>query len=179
MKVKTTVLPANSVLKKDENTFNYCDSYQANFTDKDQNSSITQIGKAFFTNEPKWVRVLFAFRNKVVKLIGLKTPGNVSDRQKLLDEFNCEPGEQLGLFKVFSKTTNEVVFGEDDKHLNFRVSLFVEEQSPNSAQRTLTISTSVIFHNWLGRLYFLPVKPFHKILVPAMLKGILKQLESK
>lgn len=176
MKVITTSLPTNSILHIDEASYNYSDSYKASFTDVPNNITITQLGKAFFTNEPKWVRVLFAFRNKVVKLIGLKTPGKISDRQKLLDNFTCEPGERLGLFKVITKTNNEVIFGEDDKHLNFRVSLFMEEQPQNSTQKTLTISTTVVFHNWLGKLYFLPVKPFHKLLVPAMLKGIIKQL---
>ncbi|AYZ35431.1 DUF2867 domain-containing protein [Chryseobacterium indologenes] len=33
------------------------------------------------------------------------------------------------------------------------------------------------FHNWTGVLYFLPVRPFHKLIVPAMLKNIIGQLE--
>ena len=43
--------------------------------------------------------------------------------------------------------------------------------------KNLTISTTVEYNNWFGKLYFFPVRPFHKLIVPAMLKGIIKKLE--
>jgi hypothetical protein len=63
--------------------------------------------------------------------------------------------------------------------LNFRVSLFLKQQAPGTNYKELTVSTAVEFNNWFGRLYFLPVPPFHKLIVPAMLKGIVKELENK
>ena len=116
-------------------------------------------------------------RNRIVSIFGLKTPDNVGDIQNKLDNFKCEPGEQLGLFKVFDKRENEIVLGEDDKHLNFRVSLFVEQLHGNEQKKELTITTTVVFNNWFGRLYFLPVRPFHKLIVPTMLKGTIRELE--
>lgn len=80
---------------------------------------------------------------------------------------------------MFSQTQNEVILGEDDKHLNFRVSLFLERQPNETTNKNLTVSTTVEFNNWLGRLYFLSVRPFHKLIVPAMLKGIIKELEKQ
>ncbi|WP_199798314.1 DUF2867 domain-containing protein [Hymenobacter lapidiphilus] len=170
-------LPDKSVLNKDETHYDYIDSYQSDFFDKNNNISPTEIGKAFFSSGPKWVAKLFALRNKIVRIFGLKTSGSVTNRQKQLDSFKCEPGEQLGLFKVFSKTNNEVVLGEDDKHLNFRVSLLLDKLPNETDKKTLTITTTVVFNNWFGRLYFLPVRPFHKLIVPAMLKGFIKELE--
>jgi len=177
MIVKKTELPDKSILKKDGKVYDYVDSFQSEFIDKGQNIDTTEIGKSFFTSGPKWVGKLLTLRNKIAGLFGLKTSGDITDRQKQLDNFKCEPGEQLGLFKVFSKTNNEVVLGKDDKHLNFRVSLFLDRQINNIDKKTLTISTTVKFNNWFGRLYFLPVKPFHKFIVPTMLKGIIKELE--
>jgi hypothetical protein len=78
---------------------------------------------------------------------------------------------------VFFKTENEVILGEDYKHLNFRVSLFLEQQINKTNENGLTISTTVQFNNCFVRLYFLPVQPFHKRIVPAMLKGIITELE--
>lgn len=176
MTVNNMELPEQSILIKDEKRYDYIDSYQIEFVDK-KNISPTEIGKAFFLSGPKWVEKLFSLRNKIVGLFGLKTSENTTDRKKQLDDFKCEPGEQLGLFKVFSKTNNEVVLGEDDRHLNFRVSLLLGQLLNETEKKTLTITTTVHFNNWFGRLYFLPVKPFHKLIVPTMLKGIIKELE--
>ena len=169
-------LPANSVLNAFSDKYNYIDSFQSAIHDVSHQLTSTHIGKAFFTSGPQWVGGLFVLRNKVVSVLGLKTSGKITDRQRQLDKFKCEPGEQLGLFKVFDKTDNEVILGEDDKHLSFRVSLFLSTPIPGHSERIITISTVVTYNNWFGRLYFLPVKPFHKVIVPAMLKEIVRQL---
>lgn len=100
------------------------------------------------------------------------------EREIQLKNFRCEPGEQLGLFRVIARTENEVVLGEDDKHLDFRVSLQLEKSKLNNIEKELTISTLVKFHNRMGRLYFIPVKPFHRFIVPSMLKGIVRELNT-
>jgi hypothetical protein len=179
MTITKTEIPKNSLLKTNNMTYDYTDSFQGNFDDKFQNIGIIEVGKSFFLSGPKWVDKLFGFRNKLVRLFGLKTSGKVTDRQKMLDNFKGEKGEQIGLFKVFDKTDNEIILGEDDKHLNFRVSLFIKKQNETKTDKKLIISTTVKFNNWFGRLYFLPVRPFHKLIVPTMLKGILKDIEQQ
>lgn len=179
MKITKSTLPDKSILKTDEKQFDYVDSFQGNFVDKNGIIGSTEIGKSFFASGPKWIDKLFAFRNKLVGLFGLKTSGKITDRQKMLDNLKCEKGEQIGLFKVFDKTTDEIILGEDDKHLNFRVSLFIDRQNENKTNKNLIISTTIKFNNWFGRLYFLPVRPFHKLIVPTMLKGIIKNIENQ
>ncbi|MEJ8800484.1 DUF2867 domain-containing protein [Pontibacter sp. H249] len=132
-----------------------------------------------FSGKSKLGNTLFAIRNKIVGLFGLKTSGQTSNKQKLLDNFKCVPGDQLGLFKVYDKTENEVVLGEDDKHLDFRVSLFLDKLLDDADKKSLTITTTVKFNNFFGRVYFLIVRPFHKLIVQAMLKGILKRIENE
>jgi hypothetical protein len=177
MTINKSELPSTSILNADGKVYDFIDSFQGEFVDKDQTIGLTEIGRSFFTSGPKWVESLFTIRNKIVKLFGLKTPDKIIDRQKQLDNFKCEPGEQLGLFRVFNKTNNEIVIGEDDKHLNFRVSLFVDQKANNIHKKSLIISTTVSFNNRFGKLYFLPVRPFHKLIVPEMLKGMIKELE--
>lgn len=178
MNIQKSLLPDNSILKKNGKKYDYVDSFQGDFSTKTAHISPTEVGKTFFSSSPKWIDSLFEIRNKIVGLVGLKTSGNISNRQQMLANFKCEESEQMGLFKVFNKTENEVILGEDDKHLNFRVSLFIDNQT-NENNKKLTISTTVEFNNWFGKLYFLPVRPFHKIIVPRMLKGIISELDKK
>jgi hypothetical protein len=179
MKAKVTItkvqFPKDSILNNSLIKYDYVDSFQG-VIDRVGKINSTDLGKAFFTSSPEWVGKLFDFRNKIVSVFGLKTSGKTSDRQQQLDRFKCEPGEQLGLFKVFSKTDNEVVLGEDDKHLNFRVSLFLSPQKEGDEKQKIIISTTVEINNWFGRLYFMFVRPFHKLIVPSMLRGIVLRI---
>jgi hypothetical protein len=175
VKIEKTNLPENSILKT-ENSFEFIDGYKGDFVDRNNKIDIQTIGKLFFSTGPKWIDKLFAFRNKVVKLFGLKTADNISKRQLQLENFKGELGEQVGLFKVIHKTDNEIILGEDDKHLDFRISLFLEPKNIETNQNQLIISTLVKFNNRFGEIYFIPVRPFHKQIVPTVLKGILKEI---
>ncbi|MGN6493299.1 MAG: DUF2867 domain-containing protein [Agriterribacter sp.] len=175
--IRKTQFPRESILNNERKKYHYTDSYQSGFVSSQNNIGPTDIGKAFFSGGPKWVEHLFSVRNKIVKLFGLKTPGNNVIEQK--DNFKCDAGEQLGLFKVFNKTHNEVVIGEDDKHLNFRVSLLLDRSPNATGKMSLTITTTVQFNNWLGRVYFFPVKLFHKLIVPSILKRMIQKLEKR
>ncbi|WP_348799834.1 DUF2867 domain-containing protein [Flavobacterium adhaerens] len=177
-KIAQTQLPLLSVLNVPHKKYDYVDSFQSYLKDTENKFNSEDLGKAFFSSGPDWVEKLFNIRNKIVSKFGLKTSGNDNNRAEQLKNFKCEPGEQLGLFKVFAKTPNEVILGEDDKHLNFRVSLFLEPHPTEINNKKITISTTVEFNNWFGRLYFLPVRPFHKLIVPTMLKGIIRTLEN-
>lgn len=175
MKTTRVKLPPTSILSGRD--YHYADSYQGSFQDPENRISSQDIGKAFFMAAPAWTARLFDLRNKIVSVFGLKTPNKEENQQALFDSFRCEPNERLGLFKVYSRSENEVVLGEDDSHLNFRVSLLKQDTAQQEGVKHLTVSTTVEFNNWVGRLYFLPVKPFHKLIVPTMLKGIIRQLE--
>ncbi|ASO07396.1 DUF2867 domain-containing protein [Arenibacter algicola] len=179
MKIIKTTLPYQSLLNNSEKKYDYIDSFQGAINVIDNKFTSTDIGKAFFSSGPQWVSKLFSLRNKIVSVFGLKTSGENTNREKQLQNFKCEPGEQMGLFKVFAKNENEVILGEDDKHLNFRVSLFLGPQISGTTIKHTTVSTTVEFNNWFGRLYFIPVRPFHKLIVPTMLKGIIKEMEKK
>src|SRR5262252_5602281 len=107
------------------------------------------LRKHFWLSTTRWVQHLFTIRNKMVGILGLKVSRNV-DRNELVKNFNCDKGEQIGLFKVFGKSADEIILGEDDKHLNFRVSLFLERPQIDKRQARLTVSTAVLFNNWFG-----------------------------
>lgn len=178
MIIKQRSLQQQSILKA-ENGYQFIDSYRCRVSDPEDAIEIQQIGKLFFSAGPKWLDRLFAFRNRMVKFFGLKVPGKLEERERQLQNFRCIPGERIGLFKVIQRTEDEVVLGEDDKHLDFRVSLLLQKSSPEDKEKVLTITTLVKFHNRMGRLYFILVKPFHRRIVPAMLKGIIRELKAE
>ncbi|WP_066219396.1 DUF2867 domain-containing protein [Formosa haliotis] len=179
MKTSRTNLPSSSLLNVYNKEYKHIDSFQGVIHDKENKFTATDMGMAFFSSGPKWVEYLFALRNKIVSIFGLKTSDPIKNRTEQLENFNCDVGAQLGLFKVLAKTENEIILGEDDKHLNFRVSLFLHLQVEDTTTKAFIISTLVAFNNRLGKLYFLIVNPFHKLIIPIMLKGIIKELEKQ
>ena len=175
MKIIKTSFPKNSLLNTIDKEYDYVDSFEGVYTDDENKISPTEIGKAFFSSEPKWMGMLFTLRNKMVSIFGLKTSNDSYNRQEILTNFNFEPNERIGLFKVFNKTENELVVGENDKHLDFRISLL--KVSNDVKKKKIIITTTVNYNNWFGKLYFLPVKPFHKLIVPVMLKSLIRALK--
>ena len=177
MTITKTSLSKDSILNDPAGYYNYVDSFQGTFHDAANKITSTDIGKAFFTSGPKWIGLLLALRDRIVSVFGLKTSGDINERERQLKNFQCEPGEQLGVFKVFAKTANEVILGEDDKHLNFRVSLLLQTRKDQDHLKELSLSTAVKFNNWIGRLYFLPVRPLHRLIASVMLKAIIARIE--
>ncbi len=169
MHIKKVTLPKNSILSKVN--FDYIDCYTGDLENYTESINSVDLGKAFFVSSPKWIDKLLNVRNKIVSKFGLKTSEDLEYKKERLTNFNAEIGEQVGLFKVFQKTENELILGEDDKHLNFKVSLLL-----NKLNQNLTIITTVNFNNWFGKIYFSIIKPFHKIIVKTMLKGTIKVL---
>ena len=172
MRVVKVNLPEKSILSNMQ--FDYFDCYQGRITNT-ENITVVDVCKSFFSTAPNWVEQLFFLRNKIVSVFGLKVPNSIKNKKTVLEEFKGNEGEQLGLFKVQERRENEIILGENDKHLNFKVSILLEKLKANN--KSITISTVVVFNNWFGKLYFFPVKPFHKLIVPIMLKSILKDLE--
>ncbi len=74
-------------------------------------------------------------------------------------------GDRIGIFTFLQRTENELVIGDDDKHLNVTLSIYKNEDT-----QVLTVTTIVHIKNWLGRLYMLPVIPAHRKIVPATLQ---------
>ncbi|MFK8103273.1 MAG: DUF2867 domain-containing protein [Saprospiraceae bacterium] len=174
MKIEKVIIPKASVLA--QRKYDYADSYRASITDPEAKVDLNRVAKAFFTAAPPWVAYLFELRNKIVGLIGLKTGAAVDDPASILAKADFKAGDQLGLFKVYERSIQEMILGADDQHLDFRVSLFLTEVV--AEQRELTVTTIVDFHNRLGRIYFFFVKPFHQLIVKRMLKAMLHDLKA-
>lgn len=106
---------------------------------------------------PVWVTRLLALRNMLVAPFGLKTrPAK-------------EPMARTGFpFPVLSAQPQRVVMGLDDSHLDFR--LVVEVGVADGRNLAATATTYVRTHNVFGKLYLMAITPFHRRIVPAMLR---------
>lgn len=170
-------LPEKSLLKRSKWSFDYLDKFQGEIITNGYKFDIKHILKIFVSSGPKWADTLMAIRDKIVGVFGVRTSDQLTDEQKRADNYKYEVGEQIGIFKIFDKSENEFILGENDKHLNFRVSILIEHT--DLSKINLVVMTGVEFNNIWGRLYFLPVKPFHKLIVKATLKEIIKKIENE
>lgn len=130
----------------------------------DQSLTLEQAARRAFDTSPKWIEALLAVRNIVVKPFGLR---GTSDEVKRL---RAEPQEKVfGFFPVISRSQNEIILGFDDTHLDFRISIYFQQVGN---EKGMCAATIVKTHNLFGRYYMYVVKPFHRVIVPAMLKQV-------
>ncbi|KIU50372.1 MULTISPECIES: DUF2867 domain-containing protein [Bradyrhizobium] len=113
--------------------------------------------EAMVTRQPRWIEWLLALRNLLVAPLGLKTSGATEGVAR----------DMIGIFPVVSETPQRLVAGFNDKHLDFRL---VVDVAPDGPARSITATTLVLTHNWLGRAYLAVILPFHRLIVPAMLR---------
>jgi hypothetical protein len=155
--VKSDKIPDKSIISNGFGKINYCDSYRIV---KQTNETVDEITTQIF-KMPQWIMALMKIRNGIVKLFGLRT-GNSEN----VKEAACYPvGSKAGYFTVIERNVNEIVMGEDDRHLYFRTSVLVDRE-----QSFIYLTTIVRFHNVWGKIYFLPVKPFHRLIIKSLLK---------
>ncbi len=158
-KISVSELPKNSKVVGFITRINYEDTFSVALQNKEM--AIEDVYLNVFAHSPKWVNNLLKLRNNIVKLFGIKT--NVGKMKKE----SLKVGKKTGIFKIYAIYKNELIAGEDEKHLDFRISVLKNEG-------ILTISTLVQYNNWFGRLYFFIVKPFHKIIAKSMMKSAVK-----
>ena len=165
-KVIEVEIPETSKIRETLRVMDFADAYQATLTDTQM--SVQEIYEAVFGDEPKWVSHLMNIRGKFAAVLGLKhdTDGIRVDAADV-DGKKYQVGKRIGFFTVQLVEPGELIVGDDDKHLNFRISIY---KSSWQGAQTVTVSTVVEIHNMLGKLYMLVVKPFHKRISRAMLQ---------
>lgn len=165
--VKSLNLPPTSIIRESFEEAHYIDTYCISVCNP-QNYSIDYITGIFFTSLPNWIKKLLSFRNFIVKFFGLEG-GHIDKLKKPDKSVYYDIGSTAVMFKVHSRNNNEIVMADNDKHLNFRTSLLIEKTDKQDIYN-LYSATIVHYNNIWGQLYFIPVKPFHRIIVKSLLK---------
>ena len=119
----------------------------------------------FTRRTPRWIDFLMRARNRAVRLVGLKDVGQLAQVPPSSSAASLRPGQRVGIYTIRSVCDEEVVFEILDKHLDVVMSV---HRGPVQNHQ-ITVTTLVFNHNWLGRLYMIPVTPMHKIIVRTIL----------
>ncbi|KQV11437.1 hypothetical protein ASC74_08815 [Pseudomonas sp. Root329] len=116
------------------------------------------LARFIFSHQPSWIGWLLKVRDTIVACFGLKTAKHLATL-----------AHRIGIFKVYSTNQTEIVLGEDDKHLDFRISVLCSGEAEPEGSHQLVFSTVVQCHNRLGRAYIFVIAPFHRLVVKASL----------
>ena len=161
---RVVAIPTNSALSSFFRRIDFSDAYELELSKPE-----LRVGEAYmaiFCFAPAWIRGLMNLRGLIAVHLGLKHPFVTHDVQQG-DLMIVELGRRVGPFTVQSVSPNELIVGDDDTHLNFRISTLKTERE---GRFYITVSTAVEIHNTLGRFYMVVVKPFHKLLASHMLR---------
>lgn len=170
MKTKKVPIPENSLICS-YLPANYSDSFECNYiSSKEITPDDMQI--AFWTTCPTWLNRLFKLRTILVKPFKLKS--NINDYAEDLRQcvINSKSHKYIS---IPSKSNEETVLCTIDKHLTFYFSVIVRKKEED--KKTIIATTLVNCHNILGHCYFTVIYPFHTIIVPSMIKNILKKMK--
>jgi hypothetical protein len=115
---------------------------------------------------PFWITALMRLRNLIVgPLLGLHTGAHELP----------EGMERIGIFPVISRSERQVVAGFDDRHLDFRVVVDVEDAGDGKRVSATTLVRRKIL---IGRLYIAVITPFHNLVVAAMMAHMGRRLSA-
>jgi Protein of unknown function (DUF2867) len=115
------------------------------------------LARFLFSQQAPWVARLLWLRDRIMSVFGVKTT----------DQLQAGAGavRRVAFFRIYAQDADEILLGEDDSHLNFRLTVRCE---PRSQQ--LIVTTVVQCHNALGRFYILVIAPFHRLVVRSALQ---------
>jgi hypothetical protein len=119
---------------------------------------IRRLTELALTPAPAWLNFLLQLRDTLVSPFGVKTTAAIRDtvtRERRID-----------FFPITDESPDEVVVGEDDRHLNFWAS-FLRSEVKDDVEVCAT--TVVHCNNLFGRAYIFAITPFHRLVVRCAL----------
>ncbi|MFZ5783730.1 MAG: DUF2867 domain-containing protein [Pseudomonadota bacterium] len=160
--VRAVTPPADSAIAPWYDGATLLDSYAVAFV-RDEGTSMRAIAGRALEAPPAWARALMRVRDGVMAPLGIKT----SDMLRR----SAHGADRVDFFRVLAEGPDEVVLGEDDRHLDFRLSLLFRTV-PTGTE--IVATTAVRAHNALGRSYIRVIRPFHVAIVGSTLRRLAK-----
>lgn len=116
--------------------------------------SMRQLATLALGDPPAWFRTLLAIRDAAMLPLGVKSSRQLRE--------GVSPESRVDFFPILEERENEIVLGENDRHLDFRMSLL---RIRASSDTKIVATTVVHIHNLLGRSYIEAIRPFHHLVV--------------
>jgi hypothetical protein len=126
---------------------------------------IDNLARSALSDPAPWIRLLLGLRDALVAGFRVKTTQEVR-RAAIADN-----AERIDFFRILTRSDRELILGEDDRHLDFRLSLLVRA-SPDGSGDELVATTVVRCHNALGRVYLALIARFHRLVVISNLSRV-------
>jgi Protein of unknown function (DUF2867) len=123
---------------------------------------ILTLSRFVLDHSVPWVSALLYLRDGVMRLFGVKTSGQLRSAPRSGSD------ERIDFFRIHAVSTSELILGEDDRHLDFRLSLLLKTHEAERRDELL-VTTVVHCHNLLGRVYLATILPFHRLIARSML----------
>jgi hypothetical protein len=160
--INKATLPAQCGIANLYQSPHLADAFEARLP-VDASSDPETLARFIFSNQPSWVGKLMKVRDFIVAGFGLKTAA------QLAAPASGANAKRIGIFRIYGASETEIILGEDDRHLDFRISILCSS-GPAPESRLLTVATVVHCHNLLGRAYIVAIAPFHRAVVKACLR---------
>ncbi|APA88241.1 DUF2867 domain-containing protein [Paraburkholderia sprentiae WSM5005] len=154
--IEQSDLPPCSQLRLSYGLADFADAFSVDLPERACHDA-EALARHVFARQPAWIGMLLRFRDILVRPFGLKTAADLKQKG----------GDRISLFHVFERYDDEIVLGEDDTHLDFRLSVLVQPSSHGRSR--LTVTTLVFYKRPLGRAYITLIAPFHRVVVRASL----------
>ncbi|MEM7023221.1 MAG: DUF2867 domain-containing protein [Pseudomonadota bacterium] len=136
-------------------------------------ATIEQIAQRIFIGLPRWINLLLAIRDSGVMPFGLKATADLPKDNRFRDTISV--GESISFLPVRSMAPDEIILGEDDRHLDFKIAVRRDRGTPDR----VFLATWVRPHHLLGRAYLNLILPFHVLIVCSRLAALARHFRQK
>jgi Protein of unknown function (DUF2867) len=139
------------------------DAFAVPIDPADAAKGMDSLARSALADPAPWIRMLLGVRDRLVAGFNVKTTQEVR-RAAIADK-----ADRIDFFRILSRSNRELILGEDDRHLDFRLSLLLRGR-PDGSGDELVATTVVRCHNALGRVYLALISQFHRLVVISNLK---------
>jgi hypothetical protein len=137
------------------------------------NKPLRAMVAACLSFKPGWVRALYRVRAGFVRLLGMRQEKLPFDGPMRAEDVSLTTGDRVDFLTVAMARDGAYWVGEaTEKHLSACIGI-VAEPLPDGRKR-YHLLTVVKFRHWTGPVYFSVIRPFHHIIVKAMLTDAVK-----
>jgi hypothetical protein len=157
-RVREVLPPAESGVASWFDAADLADAFAVPVDAADVAKGMDSLARSALGDPAPWIQVLLGLRDTLVAGFGVKTA------QKVRRAAIADNAERIDFFRILARSNHELILGENDRHLDFRLSLLLRAR-PDGSGDELVATTVVRCHNALGRLYLALIARFHRLVV--------------
>lgn len=137
----------------------------------DSELSLREFVACLLSYQPAWMTALYGIRWGFVRLLGMKQHGIPQATRMTAAEVPMSTGadSHFLIFKVIAAQEDRYWFAQaSESHLNATLGVICEALP--DGRNHFSVVTLVHYNKWTGRVYFNTIRPFHHVVVGAMMR---------